>query len=265
MIRSYTADFETTTNEEDCRVWAWGVSEIDNTENTITGTTLDEFMEWCEKHPDGNPKIYFHNLKFDIQFVLYWLLKHDFKHIIKTSERATKTFQTLIQGVDGGVEFLSQDADEGREEDISDVLHAQRQYLRYQYVLKTIHRQAGEAVRFSEDQAAAAKIRFSHDGATVGYGVAKPPLPKERIKAVVGVAGQDADADLGMTVIESRAQIFVLGGVHVHQPAVGGSGADTEDFVGVDPGVAAAESLLSLGGYMGAGICSFFHKRMSFR
>ena len=96
MIRSYTADFETTTNEEDCRVWAWGVSEIDNTENTITGTTLDEFMEWCEKHPDGNPKIYFHNLKFDIQFVLYWLLKHDFKHIIKTSERATKTFQTLI-------------------------------------------------------------------------------------------------------------------------------------------------------------------------
>ena len=58
--------------------------------------SLDEFMEWCEKHPDGNPKIYFHNLKFDIQFVLYWLLKHDFKHIIKTSERATKTFQTLI-------------------------------------------------------------------------------------------------------------------------------------------------------------------------
>ena len=33
MIKSYTADFETTTNPDDLRVWAWGVSDIDKPNN----------------------------------------------------------------------------------------------------------------------------------------------------------------------------------------------------------------------------------------
>ena len=45
---TYVADFETTTKIEDCRVWAYAVCEVGNTDNVIIGTSIDEFMEWCE-------------------------------------------------------------------------------------------------------------------------------------------------------------------------------------------------------------------------
>lgn len=32
----YTADFETTTDPNDCRVWAYGICEIGNTDNFRT-------------------------------------------------------------------------------------------------------------------------------------------------------------------------------------------------------------------------------------
>lgn len=94
-MSTYVADFETTTNIKDCRVWAYAICEVDNSENVIVGNTLDDFMEWCEKQKD-NPKVLFHNLKFDGQFIMNWLFKHEFKHIIDKKDRATKTFSTLI-------------------------------------------------------------------------------------------------------------------------------------------------------------------------
>ena len=36
MAESYTADFETTTNKDDLRVWAWGVCNINNFDDMIT-------------------------------------------------------------------------------------------------------------------------------------------------------------------------------------------------------------------------------------
>ena len=164
-----------------------------------------------------------------------------------------------VQGMDGGVEFLPQDAHKGGEEDVPDALCTQRKHLRHNDIFESVHRQAGEAVGFSEDETAALEVGLSHDGAAVGHGVAQAALPEQGIKAVVGVAGQDADADLGVAVVKARAEVLVLIGVNVHETAVGGGGGEARNLIGVDPRMTALQSLLALGGDGGAGISAFFH------
>lgn len=93
-MRSFVADFETTTTEESTHVWAWAVCEVGVCDNVTTGTTIESFMKWCRDLPD-NPKIYFHNLKFDSQFIIYWLFHNGFEHVA-SKDRATNTFTTLI-------------------------------------------------------------------------------------------------------------------------------------------------------------------------
>ena len=94
-MRSYVADFETTTTEKNCFVWAYGICEIGYTDNIHYGTTINDFMSWCERQKE-NVKIYFHNLKFDGQFILSWLFKNGFSYAETPKDRATKTFTTLI-------------------------------------------------------------------------------------------------------------------------------------------------------------------------
>lgn len=89
-----TADFETTTNPDDCRVWAWGVSEVGNPDYFQYGNNIDSFMEYMEK--SKNSTFYFHNLKFDGEFLFVWLFEHGFKHVEKRDEEASRTFRTLI-------------------------------------------------------------------------------------------------------------------------------------------------------------------------
>ena len=60
-MRCYTADFETTTKAEDCRVWAYGVCEIGNVDNFTYGNNIEGFLKFCEK--SENASFYFHNLK----------------------------------------------------------------------------------------------------------------------------------------------------------------------------------------------------------
>ena len=90
----YTADFETTTKEDDCRVWAWATCEIGNTEHFSHGTDIDSFFTHVEN--SKNSTYYFHNLKFDGEFIMVWLFEHGFKHVKTRQEEATKTFTTLI-------------------------------------------------------------------------------------------------------------------------------------------------------------------------
>lgn len=90
----FTADFETTTNENDCRVWAWAVCEIGKTENFTHGNTIDSFFDFIVKQE--NSTYYFHNLKFDGEFIMVYLFEHGFKHVTDRKEEATKTFRTLI-------------------------------------------------------------------------------------------------------------------------------------------------------------------------
>lgn len=94
MIK-YTADFETTVSETDCRVWAYAICEIGNPNNFMYGNSLDDFMAWCGD-PTHNDVLYFHNLKFDGEYIIHWLLTHGFTFIKDKKERADNTFTTLI-------------------------------------------------------------------------------------------------------------------------------------------------------------------------
>ena len=92
---SFVADFETTTNIDDCRVWAFAICEVGNKEDVIIGTTIDDFMEWNIKRKE-NDTVFFHNLKFDSQFIMNWLFKNGYEHTTEPEQKKSKTFNTLI-------------------------------------------------------------------------------------------------------------------------------------------------------------------------
>lgn len=97
-MKKYVADFETTTLPEDCRVWAYAIVDIDdpdNKDNVIIGTDIYEFINWCSEQK-GSPKIYFHNLKFDLSFIMDALFKLGFEHTTDPKDRDEMTFNTMI-------------------------------------------------------------------------------------------------------------------------------------------------------------------------
>lgn len=94
MIR-YTSDFETTTDENDCRIWAYALCNIDDPDEFHYGTNFDEFIDFCS-NSKNNYTIYFHNLKFDGSFIISWLLHNGFEHVVNKKERKDNTFTTLI-------------------------------------------------------------------------------------------------------------------------------------------------------------------------
>lgn len=90
----FTADFETTTDTEDCRVWAYCLCNIDNWKEKIYGNCIEDFLGWCEFNPDNI--LYFHNLKFDGEFILSYLLKNGWTHTTERKFYRKKEFSTLI-------------------------------------------------------------------------------------------------------------------------------------------------------------------------
>lgn len=89
----YAADFETTTDENDCRVWASGICSIDDNLTFHYGNSIDWFFDFMYNHP--NNSFYFHNLKFDGEFIICYLFEHGFKWI-NSKKLTDKTFTTLI-------------------------------------------------------------------------------------------------------------------------------------------------------------------------
>ena len=93
-MKRFTADFETSTwIEDETRVWAWALCEIENPENVDIGNDIATFFERIKK--EANPYIYFHNLKFDGEFILYYLMKNGYEYV-ESKEKRDKTFSTLI-------------------------------------------------------------------------------------------------------------------------------------------------------------------------
>lgn len=92
-MKKYTADFETTTDPEDCRVWAYAICSVDKPEDFRWGNNLDNFFLEVEKNPGI---YYFHNLKFDGSFILEWLFSHNFDWVKEKKDQPSYTFTTLI-------------------------------------------------------------------------------------------------------------------------------------------------------------------------
>ena len=84
------ADFETTTDPNDCRVWAGCAVDIEALEVAYIGNDLDGFMDYLS---NKNTVCYFHNLKFDGEFILHWLFSNGFRC---DERRKDRTFSCLI-------------------------------------------------------------------------------------------------------------------------------------------------------------------------
>ena len=93
-MKRFTADFETATWEPDeTWVWAWALCDIEKPDKVEVGNSIEEFFERIKK--ENNPYIYFHNLKFDGEFIIYYLLKNGYDHV-DSKEKRNNTFSTLI-------------------------------------------------------------------------------------------------------------------------------------------------------------------------
>ena len=96
-VARLTADFETTTDPEDCRVWAWATCNIDSVESTRElnyGCDIQSFMDYLRAIEDS--KVWFHNLKFDGEFIYNFLLDNGWTWVDSISESSPRTFSTLI-------------------------------------------------------------------------------------------------------------------------------------------------------------------------
>ena len=93
-MKRFTADFETSTwNLDETWVWAWSLCDIENPENVDIGNSIETFFERIKK--EENPYVYFHNLKFDGEFLLYYLIKNGYEWV-ESREKRDNTFSTLI-------------------------------------------------------------------------------------------------------------------------------------------------------------------------
>ena len=93
-MKRFTADFETATwNPEETWIWAWSLCDIENPDDVVIGNSIETFFERIRR--ENNPYIYFHNLKFDGEFILYYLLKNGFEWV-EAKEKRNNTFSTLI-------------------------------------------------------------------------------------------------------------------------------------------------------------------------
>ena len=96
-MKKFSADFETSTlkwNENETWVWAWAVCEIGNFENIEIGNNIDSFIDYCKN--SNNSCFYFHNAKFDFQYIISYLLQNEYTWIKDKKEKQNKTFTTLI-------------------------------------------------------------------------------------------------------------------------------------------------------------------------
>ena len=95
---NYVADFETTTDPDDCRVWAYGLADIDKAEtlwDVEIGTSIERF---CNRMAEENSVCYFHNLKFDGKFIYDYLERQGYRHTLDQSPRKGQ-YTTLISNM----------------------------------------------------------------------------------------------------------------------------------------------------------------------
>lgn len=89
-IYHYVADFETTL-EAPTTVWAYSVSSITEEKIVNNGDNITDFINFINKR---NSDCFFHNLKFDGEFLLSYLLNNGFTYVEKKPKE--NEFSTII-------------------------------------------------------------------------------------------------------------------------------------------------------------------------
>lgn len=97
LTKTYTADFETTTDPLDLRVWVWGLYNIGSGKFNYNND-IDSFFNYLKYKIEDNAVIYFHNLKFDGEFIFYWLFENGFEWV-DDRKIHHKQFTTLISNM----------------------------------------------------------------------------------------------------------------------------------------------------------------------
>ena len=93
MVES-AADFETTTDPDDCRVWLWGVATLDDADNSfVWGNDHDSF---CDHIRERNSVVHFHNLVHDGTFILDWLFKAGYQYVESRDYLSAGKFTILM-------------------------------------------------------------------------------------------------------------------------------------------------------------------------
>lgn len=96
---SYVADFETTTDPADCRVWGWGLVDIARAESPDDVRIGGDMATFVEVMESLSPAIvYFHNLKFDGHFIIDYLYRQGFK-LQRGDSQGKGEFSTLISSM----------------------------------------------------------------------------------------------------------------------------------------------------------------------
>lgn len=93
-ISSRCADFETTTNPLDCRVWSWGSMAVDDYSDYVIGIGVGSYVAYMLSVPSVT---YFHNLAFDGSFILDYILKHGYTWVAKNPGKGQ--FSTVISNM----------------------------------------------------------------------------------------------------------------------------------------------------------------------
>lgn len=104
---SFVADLKTTNDPQNCRVWGWAAVNVADLEDMFIGNNIDDFMFWCECRRD-NIKVYIHDIKYAMQFLISYLFEEGYTHVEKSEDRASKTFKTIIsdKGLYYGLEVV---------------------------------------------------------------------------------------------------------------------------------------------------------------
>lgn len=93
-ISSRCADFETTTNPLDCRVWSWGSMAVDDYSDYVIGIGVGSYVAYMFSAPSVT---YFHNLAFDGSFILDYILKDGYVWVAKNPGNGQ--FSTVISNM----------------------------------------------------------------------------------------------------------------------------------------------------------------------
>ena len=93
-MRVYSTDFETTTDPDDCRVWAWASCQVGCPDNILYGNSIESWLMWARKAAPC--KAYFHNLAFDGAFIQDYVLKHGWHWCADRKPMQFPSFTTVI-------------------------------------------------------------------------------------------------------------------------------------------------------------------------